>query len=168
MSESAETTCPGCGVVLPLRVGLPSHPYLGASPACWASFGELIAREYEDPDYFRVHQLTVDTYAVQHPGERERRAVQSVAVHLMTLGMVIEYGLDPRHGPQLHKRMVKAGGYQWLAPRSMVGRMTVLDVLQATTADEHERFVRAWAEDVWEAWAAHHPTVRLWIERSLG
>jgi hypothetical protein len=41
-------------------------------------YGEMLAREYGDPAYFRVHQLTVDTYAVQHPGPRERRAIQSV------------------------------------------------------------------------------------------
>jgi hypothetical protein len=89
------------------------------------------------------------------------------ALNLMTLGMVIEDGLDPRHGPRLHKRMVRAGSYKWLAPPLMDGRTTVLDVLQATRAGEHEELVRAWADDVWEAWAAHHRTVRLWIERSL-
>ena len=45
--------------------------------------------------------------------------------------------------------------------------MTVLDVLQAKTPREHDRLVRAWAADLWEAWAAHHGTVRAWLERSL-
>jgi hypothetical protein len=167
LGEAEQTTCPGCGVALPYRAGLPSHPYLGASPECWATFGELLARGYEDPAYRRVHQLTVDTYAVQHPGKPERRTIQSLALHLMTLAMVVEDGLDPRSGPELHKRMVRAEGYEWLTPPSMDGRMTVIDVLRATTAREHDQVVRAWAEDVWDAWAAHHQTVRLWIERSL-
>jgi hypothetical protein len=167
LGEAEQTTCPGCGVALPLRAGLPRHPYLGASPECWATFGELLARGYEDPAYRRMHQLTVDTYAVQHPGKPERRTIQSLALHLMTLAMVVEDGLDPRCGPELHKRMVRAGGYEWLAPPSMDGRMTVIDVLQATTAREHDQVVRAWAEDVWDAWAGHHRTVRRWIGRSL-
>jgi hypothetical protein len=49
----------------------------------------------------------------------------------------------------------------------MEGRLTVLHVLQAKTPREHERLVFAWAADVWEAWAAHHRTVRGWIEWSL-
>ncbi len=167
MAEAEQTTCPGCGLALPARPGLPTHPYIGASPECWERFGELLAREYEDPAYLRIHQLTVDAYAAQHPGNPERRAIQSVAVHLMTLAMVLEDGLDPRRGPPLHKRMVRRADYEWLEPPSMEGRMTVLDVLQAKTPCEHERLVRAWAEDVWEAWAAHHRRVRVWIEQSL-
>jgi hypothetical protein len=125
------------------------------------------SREYEDPAYFRVHQLTVDAYAVQHPGKPERRTIQSVALHLMTLAMVLEDGLDPGRGPRRHKQMVRSGGFEWLEPPSIEGRTTVLDVLEATTATEHERLVRAWAADVWEAWTPHHGAVRDWIDRSL-
>jgi hypothetical protein len=46
-----------------------------------------------------VHPLTVDTYAVQHPGVPERRTSQSLALHLITLCLVIERGADPRDGP---------------------------------------------------------------------
>jgi hypothetical protein len=101
------------------------------------------------------------------PGTPERRTIQSVALHLMTLGMVVEDGLDPRHGPRLHKRMVRTEGFEWLEPPSMGGRLTVLDVLRAETPREHQRLVRAWAADVREAWAEHHRSVRIWIERSL-
>ena len=48
----------------------PTHPYYGCSPACWARYGEVLAREFQDPAYFGLHQLTVDAYAVQHPGSR--------------------------------------------------------------------------------------------------
>jgi hypothetical protein len=167
LGAAEETTCPGCGVVMPRRPGLPRHPYIGASPECWAKFGELLAREYEDPARLRVYQLTVDAYAGQHPGEPERRTIQSVALHLMTLAMVIEDGLDPRQGPRLHKRMVRVGGFEWLEPPATRGRLTVLDVLEAKTAREHERLVRAWAADVWEAWSAHHRSVRGWIAGTL-
>jgi hypothetical protein len=121
MGAAEETTCPGCGVVLPAGPGLPQHPYIGASPECWAKFGELLAREYEHPAYFHVHQVTVDAYAVQHSGKPERRTIQSVALHLMTLAMVLEDGLDPRQGPWLHKRMVRAEGFERLQPPSNGG-----------------------------------------------
>jgi len=45
----------------------------------------------------------------------------------------------------------------------MEGRMTVLDVVSAQGPREHQRLVRAWAEDVWQAWAPHHQVVRGWI-----
>jgi hypothetical protein len=90
--------CPGCGALLPVEDG-PTHPYMSSSPAGWARYGEVLAREFGDPRYFAWHQLTVDAYAAQHPGVAERRAIQSVGLHLMTLCMVIEDGADTR-GPE--------------------------------------------------------------------
>ena len=165
MTSTEVSRCQGCGVVLPAHAG-PTHPYIGASPACWALFGELLAREYGDPEYFRLHQVTVDTYAVQHPGVPERRSIQSVAVHLITLCLVLEGGADPRDGPALHKRLAGLA-FHWLEPPIPNGRITVADVLQAQTPAEHERMVEAWARDVWSAWEPHQATVRRWVERFL-
>ena len=145
----------------------PTHPYYGCSPACWARYGEVLAREFQDPAYFGLHQLTVDAYAVQHPGIPERRAIQSVALHLITLGMIVENRFDPGQGPRLHRRIVERPSFDWLDPPPMEGRMTVLDVVSAQRPREHQRLVRAWAEDVWQAWAPHHQVVRGWI-RELG
>ena len=83
------SACPGCGLDLPEHDG-PTHAYIGASPACWALYGELLAREYGELRYPPSHRLTVDVYAIQHPGGGERRAIQSVAVHLMALCLVLE------------------------------------------------------------------------------
>lgn len=157
--------CPGCAVILPAEDG-PTHPYLGASPACWAKFGELCARGYGSRAYAGVQQLAVDAYAVQHPGKPERRTIQSLAVHLMTLGMILEDGTDPRAGPELHKRMVR-GEFAWLDPPQMEGRMNVVDVLAARTPEEHARLVVSWAEEVWAAWRPRHATIQRWIHQSL-
>lgn len=67
-------TCADCGISL-APVDTAAHAYLGASPSCWALYGEVLAREYCDPAYFRAHRMTVDAYAAQHPGRAERRAV---------------------------------------------------------------------------------------------
>lgn len=167
MTPPARTSrCPGCGLVLPAGVGR-THPYIGASPACWALYGEVLAREYSDRDYARLHQLTVDTYAVQHPGVPERRSIQSVALHLVTLYLVLEAGADPREGRKVHKRLAGRALFDWLEPPKPNGRITVADVLEARTPAEHEDLVEAWARDVWAAWAPHHPTVRGWIERGV-
>lgn len=166
MAASDLSECEGCGLVLAARDG-PAPAYLGASPACWALYGEVLAREFGDADYFRVHQLTVDTYALQHPGRPERRSTQSVALHLITLCLVLEDGADPRDGPKLHARLAKRGPFHWLEPPRPIGRLTVADVLRARTPAEHERAVEAWARDVWSAWQPHHATVA-WIQRFLG
>ena len=94
-------------------------------------YGEVLAREYGDPAYFRIHQLTVDTYAVQHPGTPERRSIQSVALHLITLGLVLERGADPSAGPRLHRRLASRPAFHWLEPPRPIGRITVADVRRA-------------------------------------
>ena len=110
MNPSNSNACPGCGLVLP-ALEEPAHPYLGASPACWAVYCDVLAREYGDPAYFRVHQFTVDTYAVQHPGMPERRSIQSVALHLIALCLVLEGEAKPSDGSKLHRRLAKCSGF---------------------------------------------------------
>ena len=53
--------------------------------------------------------------------------------------------------------------WPWLEPPDPARyRMTVVDVLKATSGEEHVALVRNWAEAVWEAWAPHHDLVRGW------
>ena len=159
--------CPGCRLELPAVDG-PTHPYIGSSASCWKLYGEVLAREFENPSLFAVHQVTVDAYAVQHPGLPERRAIQSVAVHLMTLALWLERDADPRAGSSLHKRMVSRPEYVWLEPPQPNGTLTIADVHRAVTPEQHRDAVWMWARDVWQAWEAHHSTVYAWIERALG
>jgi Family of unknown function (DUF5946) len=155
--------CPGCGALLPRADG-PRHPYLGASAGCWRRYGEVLAREFEDPTVFAAaHQLSVDAYAAQHPGQRERRAIQSVAVHLMGLCLWFEHGLDPALGPRFKRNMIRRAAVAWLEPPASIGSLTVLSVLSAVTPDEHVAAVKAWARDVWHAWSVHHQTIGSWL-----
>jgi hypothetical protein len=168
MTTATPTTkCPGCGLVLAQAPG-PVHAYLGASAECWALYGTVLAREYGEPAYFGVHQLTADTYAVQHPGEPERRTIQSLALHLITLGMFVEGRAQPADGSKLHKRLVGAGPYEWLEPPSTEGRLTIREVADAHDPVEHEERVMEWARDVWDAWSPHHDFVRGWEREALG
>ena len=70
MSSPGPQPCPGCGLVAGPAEG-PTHAYIGASPGCWARYGELLAAGVPPP---APGQLAVDAYAVQHPGVAERRA----------------------------------------------------------------------------------------------
>ena len=160
--------CPGCGVPLPETEGA-THRYIGASPGCWAAFGEVSEKEYGDFRYARVHGLTVDAYCAQHPGEPSPQAVRSVAVHLVGLYLQMERDLRPEELYAVHKRVSSVAKERrkeisWLEPPSPLGEKTILHVLDADGPDEHAERVREWARSVWEAWSPHHDTVRRWAE----
>ena len=164
--ESSNTeTCPGCGALFPASDG-PTHAYIGASVGCWAIFGEVVAREYSDFRYGSIHQMTVDTFAVQHPGEPSRRASQSVALHLISLYLQLERAYDPERARDALKRAADSGkDYTWLDPPDRIGELTILDVYGATTPEEHHQLVEEWARSVWKSWNIHWDTIREWANK---
>ena len=135
-----------------------------SSPACWAAFGEVLAREYSDPAYFQVHRLSVDAYAVQHPGKPSPQTLQSVAVHLVRLCLLLEHGLPmERANDAMLKASEQEKRFVWLTPPASLGAVTVADVQRAENVEAHMAAVRRWADSAWQAWAPHHSTVRDWI-----
>ena len=165
--ERITEPCPGCGARYLPYVLEETHPYIGASAGCWAAFGELLAREFEDPSYGTVHRHTVDVYAVQHPGRDGRRERQSVALHLIALCHWLEHGLSfAELNAATQTLAASQADWPWLTPP--IGYdLTVVDVLRAATGEEHVGLVRAWAASVWEAWSQHHPVVRRWAGEAL-
>ena len=162
----AGSACPGCGLVLPPSDG-PTHAYLGSSPACWARYGELLVREYGEFGNPAIHRLSVDAYAVQHPGVPERRSIQSVAVHLMALSLVLERGWLPADVTKRMGGFVERARPAWLDPPEPNGTLTVEHPLAAANAASHEVRVREWAADVWPAWSRHHGRVAAWLDGYL-
>ena len=154
--------CPGCRVSLPEIEG-PVHEYMESSPACWAAYGQVLEREYTTPDLQAVHRLSVDTYAVQHPGGSSRQAIQSVGVHLVRLYFFLERGLSAEHANAAMLRVgkIKASMFRLDRPASL-GDVTVVDVLAAESVSAHAEAVRRWAASAWHAWREHHATVRQW------
>jgi hypothetical protein len=160
--------CPGCGAVLTSREG-PVHAYLGASSACLELYQRRAAPSAREQDSGRVRRLLQDAYAAQHPGVPQRRSVQSVAIHLMDLCLLIEReGDDHRLVPvlgQMPRR--RALALYWLEPPETRGTMTIVDALDAGEDGRSAR-VETWAREVWAAWAPHHATVRRWLDASRG
>ncbi|MCB9832834.1 MAG: hypothetical protein H6807_10190 [Planctomycetes bacterium] len=157
-------TCPGCRVELEPFEG-PTHRYIESSPACWAKYGELLAREYEDRRFMTVHRLTVDAYAVQHPGQDSPQAVRSVAGHLISLHAIFEHDLPVGQATPLLRRMRDFDDYVRLERPVRPGTLDVLHPLAATTAEEHESRVRAWARSAYESWAREHQRIADWYRR---
>lgn len=154
--------CFSCGGGFPKMDG-PIHPYMTSSPGCWAIYSEVLAREYENPTYFEVHRLTVDAYAVQHPGSKDRQSIQSVGVHLIRLNLLLNHDLRPE---EANNAMLKAAKskhtFCYLTPPSDPGAITAADVHKARSVNEHMQLVKDWAHCTWQAWSEHHHTVRRW------
>jgi hypothetical protein len=155
--------CVGCGGLFPDVQGA-THRYMESSPGCWATYGEVLAREYSDPTYAGVHRLTVDAYAVQHPGRPSTQSIQSVASHLVRLCLFLEHGLDEDRANDaiLSAKRMKSK-FVWLVPPSNRGKITVGDVHRATTADHHVALVRSWADSAWAAWRSHQVQIKTWL-----
>jgi len=158
--------CPGCEAAFPQQDG-PTHPYMLSSPACWAAFGEVLAREYSNPALQPIHRLSVDAYAVQHPGHPSRQSIHSVGLHLIRLCLFLEHDLAPK----LADAAMRTAGrikhtFIWLEPPPSLGDVTVRDVVQAPSAAGHAALARRWANAAWTAWAPHHPQIRAWLAQS--
>jgi uncharacterized protein DUF5946 len=163
-AEPDPTVCPGCGLVLDVYQG-PTHAYVGASPACWQLYGQMTSLSWGPADGLPLGRLVVDTYRVQHPGRPQVRAVQSVAVHLMGLCMVLERGEEPQVVVIRDRKPVRRTlDLHWLDPPRPNGTLTVLGPLRADGPHDHATRVEAWARDVWAAWELHHETVRAWLD----
>jgi hypothetical protein len=159
----AGVACVGCGAVFEDVEG-PTHRYIESSPGCWAVYGEVLAREYGDVFYGSLHRLSVDAYAVQHPGRPSPQSRQSVALHLMSLCLVLERGLEPARATAfLQTAAEPKGRFGWLEPPASRGAVTAKNVHGAGDAAEHRKLVRAWADSAWSSWSPHHATIRAWL-----
>lgn len=159
------TACPGCGASLPPVEG-PVHDYMTSSPACWAAFGAVLAREYETPALMRIHRITVDTWAVQHPGDGSRRAIQSVGLHLARLMHALEHGVEGAAANDVMLGMGRAKATLPPLPPRPRYTVTVADVVGATDPDAHAVAVMRWARATWQDWHDQQDFIREWARRA--
>ena len=163
-TASSSSRCHSCRGVFPDMAGT-THRYMSSSAGCWAVYGDVLAREYADPEYGAVHALTVDCYALQHPGDPSPQSIGSVSTHLMRMCATLERGLDaaaPPSGMKLAPKEVR--DLWWLDPPAELGRITVLDVHAASSAEAHSEAVLTWATSLWNAWSDHQDQARRWLD----
>jgi Family of unknown function (DUF5946) len=158
MTDNLEP-CVGCGAILPVSDG-PVHRYMTSSPACWAVFNAL-----QNPEL----------PLVQHPGvPTSAQAINSVAVHLMTLHGILEKKFKPDQAMWLRQRPGRPGSidrhsrFHWLTPPSFANCLTVADVAAGETLHERSRLVEAWVKDVWKVWSElHSDQIATWFEKFM-
>lgn len=141
--------------------------YYNTSPECWQVYTEVLGSEFSDALlYGQVHQLTVDTYAVQHAGGTHPD--KSVGIHLAGLHLMLEKRRTPPSVPRLLQRL--AGSVQtWphFPPPSRRGLLTVRDIARAGSPEDYIELVREWSRSVWEAWSCFHAELADLVERHL-
>jgi hypothetical protein len=148
--------CEACGASLP-----------ESSTDCQGLFAEILAREFGDYRYGRLHRLTVDTYSLQHPA-RYMRSGKSFAVHLTGMWAA----LDSDQAEAINREVRQwLDGSRTLArpaepPPGRRGELTIAYVLGAADPEEYLGRVTQWARSTWSAWSSYHDLARQWIDRA--
>lgn len=155
--DSTMSTCVGCGLRLPKQGGC-THRYIVSSPECWGIFGVVLSREYENALlYGAVHQITVDAYAAQHTTQHPAKSLVS---HLLSLYCSIALGKKQHLARDALVRFVNSRqDFPTLTPPRDLGPLTVIDVFNAPSDEEHIRIVKAWGRQIWDAWHEHHDLI---------
>ena len=154
--DASATYCDECGAAVS-----------GGRAACQTLFDEVLAREFGDFRYGRIHRLTVDAYALQHPADYMHSA-KSYAAHLT--GMYA--ALEGHSGAETNQAV-----QQWLngpkglkrppePPQRQRGALTVAHVHEAVDPEGHVRRVREWAQSIWDAWRDYHQVAKRWVEEA--
>jgi Family of unknown function (DUF5946) len=153
--------CVGCHGVVP-DVDGPIHRYMTAAPGCWRAYTELLGGGGLPPS--PAVGLTVDAYAVTHPGMPGPQSTPSVWIHLVTLCFVLERRWPVEQATRLRRAAADAfRGWPWLTPPGSMGEVTAIDVATSLSAGDGASAVsltRRWVDGAWAAWASHHPAVR--------
>ncbi len=161
-----EVRCFGCSAQVSDLAG-PTHAYMLSAPGCWALYGSVLAWRagLAARGELTAAQRIVDTYAVQHATNPDRRNRQSVACHLMSLCASIEHGVSGARLPIMIGAWAHRD-YPQLAPSAAGYPVTVRDVTEAGE-DVRLAIVEEWATSAWAAWSAHHDTVRGWLAMAM-
>jgi hypothetical protein len=153
--------CRGCGGLFAPFDG-PVHDHMEGSPACWRAFGDLLAAKYSAPELLPVHRLSVDTYAVQHPGGASRQAIQSVGLHLARLYIQLEQLRPPNETNEVMRAFAgRKSSLERLTPPETFS-LTLADVAPFIGAPSHARRVSEWARSAWNDWRAAHEYIKRW------
>ena len=154
IAPTGAEACPACGTRAAGRAG------------CQALFDELGALAWSDPRCAAVHNLAVDTYAMQHP-EEYCKSAKSYAAHLTGLCCALEFGGEPNLYWAIPRWLDGTVQLDKPAVLPARGTMTVADVHAAAGGDAYVERVRAWAGDVWKAYATQQELARAWMQAAI-
>jgi hypothetical protein len=147
--------CEGCGLEI-------EHGTAG----CQALMDQLLARDFSDIRFFRMHRLMVDTYSLQHP-DRYGASAKSLAAHLTGLCHLVEERGDRAMGSQELRRWLDgARKLEKPALPAFRGALTVADVVELQDPVAYAEATERWARTTWEAYKELHELARSWIREA--
>lgn len=179
----ALVACPGCGTRYPPHDG-PLHRYIGASAACWSVYGALLVGEAPEASLLErskpatlgspivphgvpehAAELLADAYAAQHHGDHSPQAVQSVAVHLLTLHAVLRTGASAAGAVWARGRALRTRGvFHPLQPPPLGAALGIRHLYPGVTGGPYTR--AQYVASVFDAWERLHAgTIGAWFER---
>ncbi|MBE2199241.1 MAG: hypothetical protein IAE79_11575 [Anaerolinea sp.] len=170
MTAAQIEPCPGCGALFPPQTGA-MHQYIGASTACWGLYSALLNGGEPPLAPGQFNALLVDAYAAQHPGQPSPQAIQSVAVHLLTLYGVLVRGLPPQRALWVRQQAVstkhggKDGRYSWLTPPDLTQTIAIAAIVAQPTPAARTALVEQYVRVVWQVWAGYEGVVGAWYGR---
>ncbi len=113
-----------------------------------------------------MSRLVTDAYMAQHPGVPERRAIQSVCLHLTGMCLVLEHALPvARLSTMLQQILASPPEWLWLEPPEPNGELTIFDVAAAPGTDDAPDVVERYVRSIWTAWTQHHDSIEAWAQR---
>jgi len=151
-----EERCPECGGAI-----------AGGRAGCQALWDATMARATSDLRYRAVYRLAFDTYCMQHV-DTYGVSAKSYAAHLMGLCCGVEHQGRPAVYDVIHRSLNGRSTLERPVAPAQRGTITLVAIASAVDPDEHARQVRAWALDVWAAYAAQHPLARTLLDAALG
>jgi len=150
-------SCPHCGA-----------QDVGGEEGCNRLFQEVVGREFERPELFRVHRMTVDAYSLQHP-DRYMKSAKSAVAHLVGMCWAMEGEDDPAVSVTLSRFLDGTPEFRRPEPVPLPGErggVTVAVVHAAASSADHILRVREWAASAWQAWSEHHGLAREWMKEA--
>ena len=154
-STTSDDACEDCGAVI-----------AQGKAGCLKLFEEILAREFSDYRYGKIHRLTVDAYSLQHP-DVYMRSGKSFAAHLTG----IYAALESEDALAVNQTVQK-----WLSTNPKIdkpaqlpqqrGNLTITFIHSGVDADEYSKRVREWAQEVWSAWSEYHALAKQFIGKA--
>ena len=135
------------------------------SPACWARYGEVLAREYSDAGFWRTHRLLTDAACGQHSVGVDRRARQSLHIHLAALMLHFEDGAQEA---AIVAFLRAAAGIKQFSELEMPAEnlaVSITEIHAAGDAAQHCAAVQVYGRRVFDAWRVHHHVFRALIQK---
>ena len=150
-TAAGQAPCPSCGA------------RLGGREGCQSAFDQLSADAWATSIRGAVHNLVVDTYAMQHP-EEYGRSPKSYAAHLTALCCGVEHAGDQKLYWAISRWLDGPAAVDKPPLITRRGGVTIANVSAAAREDEYADLVRRWAREVWAAYADQQKLARTWLD----